>query len=90
MCVDVHPSISSRLHLIPAVSSSKVFWSIVRLCVCVSDLGHLVSVAQGGEGCTMSGAVSRGFLSYNMIGLVICVLALECHMCNISICCYVK
>jgi hypothetical protein len=38
----------------------------------------------------ISGAVSRGFLSYNMIGLIICVLALECHMCIISMCCYVK
>lgn len=42
MYEDVHPSISSRLHLIPAVSSSKVCLSIVRVCVCVSDLGHLV------------------------------------------------
>jgi hypothetical protein len=38
----------------------------------------------------ISGAVSRGFLSYNMIGLIICVLALECHMRVISMCCYVK
>jgi hypothetical protein len=56
MCVDVRPSISSRLHLIPAVSSSNVCLSVVRVCVCVSDLGHFGLVAQGGEGCTMSGA----------------------------------
>jgi len=55
MCVDVHPSISSRLHLMPAVSSSKVCLSVVRVCVCEWS-GSFGLVAQGGEGCTMCGA----------------------------------